>query len=138
MNQKTFTAKESGKSLSKYYKELVENLEEFNHYDKVVIKDVDSIVVFKKSIDWLRVHIFLTELDGDFEQIYKKILHKELVPDLEECYSFVHHEAVHQNTSKGKFENPKAFATVARNRLSKIGLPKTSRIKWGSTIKTIK
>ena len=104
----------------------------------MVIKDVDNIVVFKKSIDWLRVHIFLAELDGDFEQIYKKILRKEQVPDLEECYSFVRHEAVHHNTSKGKFENLKAFSMVVRNQLSKIGLPKTSRIKWGSTIKAIK
>ena len=115
LNQKTFIAKQSGKSLSKFYKELVENFQEFNHCDKVVIKDVDNIVVFKKSIDRLKVHIFLAGLDGDFEQIYKKILLEELVPNQEECYFFVRHEVVHHNTLKGKFENPKVFAMMAIN-----------------------
>ena len=67
LNQKAFTAKQSGKSLSEYYGELTEVFQELDHRDKMVMKDPDDIIAYQKSIGWLRVHIFLVGLDGDFE-----------------------------------------------------------------------
>ena len=69
LNQKAFTSKQSGKSLSKYYGELTEFFCELDHRDKVVMKDPEDIATYRKSIERKRVHIFLAGLDGDFEQV---------------------------------------------------------------------
>ena len=89
LNQKAFTAKQNGKSLSEYYGELVEIFRELDHRDKVVMKDPDDVTAYQKSIERLRVHIFLAGLDNDFEQVRGEILRKEPVPGLEECYSLI-------------------------------------------------
>ena len=60
-----------------------------DHRDKVVMKDADDIVAYKKSIERRRVHIFLAGLDKVFDQICGEILRKELIPNLEECYFFL-------------------------------------------------
>ncbi|KAL3534178.1 hypothetical protein ACH5RR_002639 [Cinchona calisaya] len=67
LSQKAFTSKQSGKSLSKYYGELVEIFRELDHRDKVVLKDLDDVTAYQKSIEQLRVHIFLAGLDSNFE-----------------------------------------------------------------------
>lgn len=77
LNQKTFTAKQNGRSLSEYYKELMEIFKELDHHDKVVMKDADDIALYKKSIERLRVYIFLTGLHGEFEQVCGEILWKK-------------------------------------------------------------
>ena len=59
----------NGKSLSKYFGELIEFFWEFDHHDKVVMKDLENITTYGKFIEWLRVHIFLFGLDIDFEQV---------------------------------------------------------------------
>ena len=69
LNQKVFTAKQSSMSLSEYYGELIEIFCEFDHRDKVVMKDLEDIAAYRKSIERQRVHIFLAGLDGDFEQV---------------------------------------------------------------------
>ena len=69
LNQKVFTAKQSSMSLSEYYGELIEIVCEFDHRDKVVMKDLEDIAAYRKSIERQRVHIFLAGLDGDFEQV---------------------------------------------------------------------
>ncbi|KAL6332594.1 hypothetical protein AAG906_009017 [Vitis piasezkii] len=51
LNQKAFTAKQSGKSLSEYYGELTEIFCELDHRDKVVMKDLEDIVAYRKSIE---------------------------------------------------------------------------------------
>ena len=50
------------------------------------MKGPDDTTIYWKSILRQRVHIFLTGLNGDFEQVRGEILHKDLVPDLKECY----------------------------------------------------
>ena len=47
--------------------ELVEIFQELDYRDKVIMKDPDDIVTYKKSIARLRVHIFLSGLDAEFE-----------------------------------------------------------------------
>ncbi|RVW68299.1 Retrovirus-related Pol polyprotein from transposon TNT 1-94 [Vitis vinifera] len=68
LNKKTFTAKQSGRSLSEYYGELTEIFCKLDHRDKVVMKDLEDIAAYRKSIERQWVHIFLVGLDGDFEQ----------------------------------------------------------------------
>ena len=51
LNQKAFTTKQNGKSLSKYYGELTEIFRELDHRDKVVMKDPDDIAAYRKSIE---------------------------------------------------------------------------------------
>ncbi|RVW86209.1 hypothetical protein CK203_046123 [Vitis vinifera] len=89
LNQKAFTAKQSSRSLSEYYRELIEIFCELDHRDKVVMKDHDDIAAYRKSIERQRVHIFLAGLDGDFEQVRGEILRKDHVLNLEECYALI-------------------------------------------------
>ena len=51
LNQKAFTAKQSGRSLFEYYGELTEFFCELDHRDKVVMKDLEDIVAYWKSIE---------------------------------------------------------------------------------------
>lgn len=69
LNQKTFTAKQNGRTLFVYYGELMEIFRELDHHDKVVMKDLDDIISYKKSIERLTVHIFIARLDGEFKQV---------------------------------------------------------------------
>ena len=89
LNKKAFTAKQSGRSLSEYYGELTEFFCELDHRDKVVMKDPEDIVAYRKSIERQRVHIFLARLDGDIEQVRGEILRKDPLPDLEEYYALI-------------------------------------------------
>ena len=51
LNKKAFTAKQSGRSLSEYYGELIEYFCELDHWDKVVMKDPEDIAAYRKSIE---------------------------------------------------------------------------------------
>lgn len=87
-------AKQNGSSLSEYYRELMEIFMELDHSDKVVMKDTDNIASYKKSVERLKVHIFVAGLDREFEQIRGANLGKETLPDLEECYSQIRQKAI--------------------------------------------
>ena len=121
LNQKAFTAKQNGKSLSEYYGELVEIFRELDHQDKVVMKDPDDGTAYQKSIERLRVHIFLAGLDNDFELVHGEILRKEPVPGLEECYSLIRREAVRRMTLNVEIGNTEAIVMMTRNQ------PKTTK-----------
>ncbi|XP_048229206.1 uncharacterized protein LOC125369892 [Ricinus communis] len=51
LNQKAFAAKQNRRSLSEYYGELTAIFQELDHRDKVVMKDPDDVVAYKKSIE---------------------------------------------------------------------------------------
>ena len=112
MNKKAFTAKQSGRSFFEYYRELTEIFCELDHRDKVVMKGLDDIAAYRKSIKRQRVHIFLVGLDGDFEQIRGKILRKDPLPDLEECYALIRREVVRHASMKAESDNPDTFVMV--------------------------
>ena len=57
LNKKAFTAKQSSKSLSEYYGELTDFFCKLDHRDKVVMKDSEDIVAYRKSIKRQRVHL---------------------------------------------------------------------------------
>ncbi|OMO94579.1 Multi antimicrobial extrusion protein [Corchorus capsularis] len=91
LNQKAFMAKQSGRTLFEY---LTGIFQELDHRDKVVMKDPDDVEAYQKSIERLRVHIFLAGLDNVYEQIRGEILKKESIPTLEDCYALIQREAV--------------------------------------------
>ncbi|RVW80173.1 Retrovirus-related Pol polyprotein from transposon TNT 1-94 [Vitis vinifera] len=133
LNQKVFTAKQNDRSLSEYYGELTEIFCELDHRDEVVMKDLEDIAAYWKSIERQRVHIFLVGLDGDFEQIRGKILRKDPLPDLEECYALIQREVVRHASMKAESDNPDTSTMVVRQRStqnwqdqSKTNHPKTN------------
>ena len=112
--KKAFTSKQSGRSLSEYYGELTEIFCELDHQNKVVMKDLDNIAAYWKSIERQRVHIFLAGLDGDFEQVWGEILCKDPILDLEECYALIRREVVRHASMKAESDTPDTLAMVVR------------------------
>ncbi|KAL5733314.1 hypothetical protein ACOSQ2_033006 [Xanthoceras sorbifolium] len=78
------------------------------------MKDADDIAAYRKSIERLRVHIFLAGLDGTLEQVRGEILRKDPIPNLEECYALVRREAALQTTLKGEYDTSDISAMVAQ------------------------
>ena len=56
--------------------------------------DETDIASYQKLFQQQRVHIFLAGLEGDFEQVRGKILRKDPISELEECYALVRREDV--------------------------------------------
>ena len=94
LNQRAFSTKQVGRPLSTYYGDLIEIFQELDHHDKIVMKDPDDVIAYKKSIERLQVHIFLNGLDVEFEQIRGEILRRDPVLDLEETYAYVRRDSV--------------------------------------------
>ncbi|KAH9718241.1 hypothetical protein KPL71_022141 [Citrus sinensis] len=107
LNQKAFSTKQNGQPLSKFYGELIEIFRELDHRDKVVMNDLEDIVIYRRSVERLRVHIFLAGLDEEFDQVHGEILRKDIIPDLEECYFFIRKEDVRQSKLNKKVDSEK-------------------------------
>jgi transposase InsO family protein len=116
LNQRAFSAKQNGRSLSIYYGELTEIFSELDHRDKVIMESENDVTSYYKSIQRQRVHIFLAGLDNEFEQVRGEILRKEPVPELEECYSLVRRESIRHATMNTELEKVEASAMVSRNK----------------------
>ncbi|XP_068666512.1 uncharacterized protein [Aristolochia californica] len=67
LNQRAFSTKQTGRPLSTYYGDLVKNFQELDHRDRIIMKDLDDVIAYRKSIERLRVHIFLNGLNAEFE-----------------------------------------------------------------------
>jgi hypothetical protein len=59
LNQRAFSSKQNGKSVSVYYGELIEIFSELDHRDKVIMECEKDVAAYHKSIQRQRVHIFL-------------------------------------------------------------------------------
>lgn len=70
LNQRAFVAKQNGKSLSKYYGELIEIFQELDHRDKVVMKDPDDVEAYRKSIERLSSLLGLLNVLNKFVEIF--------------------------------------------------------------------
>ena len=90
------------------------------------MKDPDDVEAYRKSLERLRVHIFLAGLDDCFKQVRGDILRKDSIPNLEECYAQIRHEANRQVTCKGESKNSETPAMVARNKLRAGRIDKSS------------
>ncbi|XP_068663086.1 uncharacterized protein [Aristolochia californica] len=69
LNQRVFSTKQTGRPLSTYYGDLVEIFQELDHRDRIIMKDPDDVITYRKSVERLRIHIFLNGLDAEFEQV---------------------------------------------------------------------
>ena len=78
--------------------------------------DETDIASYQKLLQRQRVHIFLTGLEGDFEQVCGEILRKDPIPKLEEFYALVRRKDVRHRVMNGQLENSEASAMVTQNR----------------------
>ncbi|XP_024036853.1 uncharacterized protein LOC112096885 [Citrus clementina] len=125
LNQKAFSTKQNGQPLYKFYGELVEIFRELDHRDKVVMKDPEDVVIYRRSVEKLRVHIFLAGLDEEFDQVCGEILRKDIIPDLEECYSLIRREDIRQSKLNKKVDS-ETSAMIARQQSQRKFVDKSS------------
>ena len=114
LKQRAFSTKQVGRPFSTYYGDLIETFQELDHRDKIVMNDPDDVIAYKKSVERLRVHIFLNGLDAEFEQIRGEILRRDPILDLEETYAYVHHDSVCRSALNGDLGHSNPSAMVAR------------------------
>ncbi|XLR66651.1 hypothetical protein S83_017323, partial [Arachis hypogaea] len=69
LNQRAFSAKQDGRTLSIYYGELNEIFGKLDHHNKGSKECEKDVELYRKSIERQRVHIFLAGLDCEFDQI---------------------------------------------------------------------
>lgn len=74
------------------------------------MKDPNDIIMYKASVEKLRIHIFLNGLDVEFEQVRGEILCMDPSLDLERTYAFVCRETNHRIVLTG---DPITFDYVA-------------------------
>ncbi|KAH9675580.1 retrovirus-related pol polyprotein from transposon RE1 [Citrus sinensis] len=125
LNQKAFSTKQNGQPISKFYGELVEIFRELDHRDKVVMKDPEDVVIYRRSVERLRVHIFLAGLDEEFDQVRGEILRKDIIPDLEEYYSLIRREDIRQSKLSKKVDL-ETSAMIARQQPQRKFVDKSS------------
>jgi hypothetical protein len=114
LNQRAFNTKQDGRPLSTYYGDLVEIFQELDHRDKVVMNDPDDVKTYRKTVERLRVHIFLHGLDAEFDQLRGEILRKDPSLDFEETYAYVRRDAMRRATLNGEPDQLESSAMVAR------------------------
>ncbi|XP_024040431.1 uncharacterized protein LOC112098401 isoform X1 [Citrus clementina] len=78
------------------------------------MKDPDDVIAYKKSVERLRVHIFLNGLDAEFEQLRGEILRKDPTLDFEETYAYVRRDAMRRTTVNGELDHHESSALIAR------------------------
>ena len=93
LNQKSFSTTQNGRSLSTYYNELVAIFQEIDHRSTTQEQSVEGIIHLHAAMMRLRVHIFLSGLDPEYDQIRGEILRKEPKLDLEAAYACVRRES---------------------------------------------
>ncbi|KAJ8761403.1 hypothetical protein K2173_001534 [Erythroxylum novogranatense] len=98
LNKKSFTTKQNGQPLSTYYNELVAIFQEIDHRTVTNKEGVAGIVHMHSMTARLRVHIFLSGLDVEFDQICGEILRKDPKLDLESTYAYVRRDAQQRQT----------------------------------------
>ena len=77
------------------------------------MKDPNDIITYKKSVARLRVHIFLSGLDAEFEQIRGEVLRKDPSMDLNDTYAYVRRDAVCRATLNAEPNNPESSTLMA-------------------------
>ncbi|KAK2984954.1 hypothetical protein RJ640_013380 [Escallonia rubra] len=92
LNQRAFSAKQSGRTLSAYYGELTEIFGELDHRDKVIMEN------------------------GEFEQVRAEILRKDPIPELEACHALIRRESVRRTKMVEESKRTEASAMDIRTR----------------------
>ena len=89
LKRKSFTTRQSGRPLPTYYNELIGIFQEIDVRMCAQGKDVNGVVSLHKHITRLRTHIFLAELDSEYNNARSEILQKDLPLDLESSYAYI-------------------------------------------------
>ena len=98
LNQRSFSTKQNGRPLSTYYNELVAIFQEIDHRTKSQEGTVEGVIQLHSAMARLRVHIFLSGLDSEFNQVCGEILRKDPKLDLENTYAYVRREYQQRQT----------------------------------------
>ncbi|KAJ8768201.1 hypothetical protein K2173_021141 [Erythroxylum novogranatense] len=93
LNQKSFTTKQNGRPLPTYYNELVAIFQEIDHRMAMQENTTTGVIHMHSIMAKLRVHIFLSGLDAEFDKVRGEILQKDPKLDLENTYAYVRREA---------------------------------------------
>ena len=92
LNQRSFSTKQNGRPLSTYYNELVAIFQEIDHRTTSQEGMVEEVVQLHSTMARLHLHIFLSGLDSEFDQVRGEILRKDPKLDLENAYAYVRRE----------------------------------------------
>ena len=90
------------------------------------MKDLEDVVIYKKFVERLRVHIFLAGLDEEIDYVRGEILRKDIIPDLEECYSLIRRADIRQSKLNKKVDNSETSAMIARQQHQRKHVDKSS------------
>ncbi|KAJ0082720.1 hypothetical protein Patl1_10366 [Pistacia atlantica] len=69
LNQKSFSIRQDGRPLSTYYNELAAIFQEIDHRSTSQEETVEGVIQLNSTMARLRVHIFLSGLDFEFDQV---------------------------------------------------------------------
>lgn len=89
MNQKSFSIRQYSKPLSTYYNELVAIFQDIYHRTTSQEGTVERVVQTLLVMASVRVHIFLSGLDYEFDKVCREILRKYPKLDLKSTYAYV-------------------------------------------------
>ena len=125
LNQKCFSIKQGGRPVSTYYNELVALFQEIDHRTVSQGETVGDIVQVHSILHRLRVYIFLSGLDSEFDQVRGEILRKEPKLDLESTYACVRREFQQRQTmgSYRSVNEHSALAAISTNQHFNSGHP---------------
>ena len=98
LNQRSFSTKQNGRPLSTYYNELVAIFQEIDHRTTSQEGIDEGVIQLHSAMARLRVHIFLSGLDSEFDQVCGEILPKDPKLDLESTYAYVRKEYQQRQT----------------------------------------
>ena len=74
LNQKSFSTIQNGRPLSTYYNELVAIFQKIDQRTTSQEGTVEGVIQLQSAMARLRVHIFLSGFDSEFDQIRGEIL----------------------------------------------------------------
>ncbi|XP_074573498.1 uncharacterized protein LOC141829923 [Curcuma longa] len=89
LNKKCFEAKQNGRPIPTYYNELVAMFQEIDQRITSQNNDVATVVHETSMMSRLRVHMFLSGLDSEYDQVRGEILRKEPKFSLEQSYAYI-------------------------------------------------
>ncbi|KAF9671589.1 hypothetical protein SADUNF_Sadunf12G0063200 [Salix dunnii] len=113
LNQRAFSIRQSNRPLPTYYGELVEIFQELDYRDNVKMRDPEDLIMYKRAVEKLRIHIFLNGLDTEFEQVQGEILRMDPSLDLESSYAYVRREANRRHLLNKDLTTPDSMAMLA-------------------------
>ncbi|KAG8640740.1 hypothetical protein MANES_13G089634v8 [Manihot esculenta] len=102
------------RSLSTYYNKLVVIFQEIDHMMTSQEETVEGVVQLHSTMARLRVHIFLSELDLEFDHVCGEILRKDPKLNLESTYAYVRREYQQRQTMGGSRPISESSVMVAK------------------------